>query len=312
MLRGRALDGPVRRPRRSRGPVLADPLDVAAVRLDPLSGRRAPGLAPVQRARLRPVADGAAHIDGLAVAWAVVVWRPSASWWWRGAPGAAVDAPALGRASPVGGPDAPLRAQPQCGWRATGPLRAVTTPAGSPAPDFTARLLTGGGETRLSDAAGHPLVMAFWASWCEPCKAELPALDRLYQRFSPSGTRFLAVNIEEPEMRAPGSGVRARHRPTAPVVVDGGPLSLRYHVETIPHLVILDGEGKVRDVLNGVHAESEVRGQSSARTLARLGRVRWAISASDRGRQSLRWPRRCGDARSAGARPSIRRCRTTA
>ena len=136
-------------------------------------------------------------------------------------------------------------------------LRAVATPTGSVAPDFTVKLLHGG-ETRLSDAAGHPLVLAFWATWCGPCKTELPSLDRLYRRFSPDGTRFLAVNIEDLSLREKVDEYARTSGLTMPVAIDGGLLANRYHVDAIPHLVILDAHGKVSEVLDGVHEEGEV------------------------------------------------------
>lgn len=52
---------------------------------------------------------------------------------------------------------------------------------------------------RLAQAAGHGVLLNFWASWCEPCRAELPSLQRLAQRFEPAGLRVLAVNYKEHE-----------------------------------------------------------------------------------------------------------------
>jgi thiol-disulfide isomerase/thioredoxin len=136
-------------------------------------------------------------------------------------------------------------------------LREVSTPLGTDAPNFTVKLLSGG-EMHLQDAAGHPLVLAFWATWCAPCRVELPALERLYHRFGPSGTGFLAVNVEEADMRREVEAFVRATGLSLPVALEGGTLSARYHVETIPHLVILDGSGKVREVLQGVHDENEV------------------------------------------------------
>ena len=138
-----------------------------------------------------------------------------------------------------------------------GSLRVVTTPAGTAAPDFTVQLLDGK-AMHLSDARGQVLVLAFWATWCRPCKAELPGRDRLYRRFAPDGTRFLAVNIEGAELKPQVDAFVTATGLSMPVAIAGGAIADRYHVETIPHLVILDRTGTVREVLDGVHAESEV------------------------------------------------------
>jgi thiol-disulfide isomerase/thioredoxin len=102
------------------------------------------------------------------------------------------------------------------------------------------------------------MVLAFWATWCGPCKIELPGLDRLYKRYSPDGIRFLAVNIEAAEMQPVVEAFVKTTGLQMPVAVDGGAIADRYHADSIPHLVILDGRGNVRRVFSGVHAEAEV------------------------------------------------------
>jgi thiol-disulfide isomerase/thioredoxin len=134
-------------------------------------------------------------------------------------------------------------------------MKQVTTPRGTTAPDFDLPLLAGRRAT-LAGARGKPLVLAFWATWCGPCKAELPSLDRVQKRFP--GVQFLAVNVEDAAMRP---SVEAFVRATGlelPVALEGGPTSHRYHVDAIPHTVVLDAEGVVREVLSGMHSEAAV------------------------------------------------------
>jgi thiol-disulfide isomerase/thioredoxin len=140
------------------------------------------------------------------------------------------------------------------------PLRTVSTPAGSSAPDFALPLLDGG-ELHLSDARGRPLVLAFWATWCEPCRVELPQIDRL-ARSSPTA-RFVAVNIDgvDPsDAKARVSIRRFMHALglTLPVALDAGQVAAQYHVEAIPHTVVIDASGKVHRVLSGLHDEAEL------------------------------------------------------
>lgn len=140
--------------------------------------------------------------------------------------------------------------------RSWAPLTTVTTPRGTPAPDVSLALLDGG-ATRISDGRGRPQVLAFWATWCAPCQAELPGIDRLFQRYG-ARARFLAVSVDGGDAR---ELVRAFVRSTGlrlPVALDSGAASRAYQVESIPQLVIVDGAGKVAEVLRGVHSESEV------------------------------------------------------
>ena len=68
----------------------------------------------------------------------------------------------------------------------------------------------------------------------------------------------MAVNIEGAELKPQVDAFVTATGLSMPVAIAGGAIADRYHVETIPHLVILDRTGTVREVLDGVHAESEV------------------------------------------------------
>ncbi len=73
---------------------------------------------------------------------------------------------------------------------------------GHPAPDFTLPAL-GGGDLALADLAGQPVVLNFWASWCGPCRAEMPELQRLHDRLGAAGVAVVGVNQgETPETAA--------------------------------------------------------------------------------------------------------------
>ena len=74
--------------------------------------------------------------------------------------------------------------------------RSGVTRIGKPAPEFAMRLLDGG-EFRLSDHQGVPLVINFWASWCPPCRQESPAFERQWRRYGDSGIQFVGVDIQD-------------------------------------------------------------------------------------------------------------------
>jgi peroxiredoxin len=137
-------------------------------------------------------------------------------------------------------------------------IARVTTPPGSDAPDFTVPLLDGG-TLHLAGERGHPVVLAFWASWCEPCMAELPGVDRVSRRLTeaPHRARLYAVNIEGDFAAA--RGARQKLGLTLPIAVDeGGVVADAYRVQSIPHAVLLDGAGRVAAVLRGPQREDEL------------------------------------------------------
>ena len=74
--------------------------------------------------------------------------------------------------------------------------RSGMTRVGKPAPQFAMQLLDGG-EFRLSDHEGRPLVINFWASWCPPCRQESPAFERQWRRYQDTGIQFVGVDIQD-------------------------------------------------------------------------------------------------------------------
>jgi peroxiredoxin len=78
---------------------------------------------------------------------------------------------------------------------------ATSAPApvvGAPAPNFTLESLAGDSVT-LADLRGQVVLLNFWATWCGPCEAEMPAIEARYKAFGKSGLAVLAINLAEPE-----------------------------------------------------------------------------------------------------------------
>src|SRR5438874_1268118 len=69
---------------------------------------------------------------------------------------------------------------------------------GGQAPDFTLQSV-GGGPIRLADLKGKPVFINFWATWCEPCREEMPAMQAVYEQYRDRGLIILAIDMEEDE-----------------------------------------------------------------------------------------------------------------
>ncbi len=130
------------------------------------------------------------------------------------------------------------------------------TPPPSPregfsAPDFTLELL-GGGAVTLSELRGRPVVVNLWASWCPPCRAEMPAIERAYQDLKDEGLVVLAVNTTYQDSEAAAAAFVAEFGLTFPVALDrNGAVSSRYQLRGLPSTYFIDRDGVVRSVVVG-------------------------------------------------------------
>jgi peroxiredoxin len=126
---------------------------------------------------------------------------------------------------------------------------AASSMEGQVAPDFALKSSTGE-NLRLSEYRGDVVMINFWATWCGPCRQEMPLLDELYSRYQRVGFNLLGVNIDDDSSRAMGMiedlGVNF------PVLFDDRKeVSKLYDVEAMPVTVIVDREGTVRYVHHG-------------------------------------------------------------
>jgi thiol-disulfide isomerase/thioredoxin len=106
-----------------------------------------------------------------------------------------------------------------------------------------------GHKTSLRAFVGHPLWINFFATWCEPCKAETPALEREYVAQKAHG--LIVVGIDEQESAAAVRSFVRRFGTTYPMVIDSGPAEAAYHAQIIPLSVFVDGSGTVRRIYIG-------------------------------------------------------------
>ena len=139
--------------------------------------------------------------------------------------------------------------------------------AGQAAPDFVLKSAAGQ-NLRLSEYRGDVVMINFWATWCGPCRQEMPLLDELYNRYQRVGFNLLGVNIDDDSSRAMQMidelGV------TFPVLFDEKKeVSKLYQVEAMPVTVLVDRHGTVRHVHHGYKPGYEEKYLTEIRALLR-------------------------------------------
>jgi|GEM_PF-392792 len=117
-------------------------------------------------------------------------------------------------------------------------------PSKTPAPDFT--LKSNKGENiRLEELAGQVIFINFWASWCGPCREELPELEQLYQRYKDLGFTILAISNDNDMKKA-----RKFFEPlnlSYPILFDNNQnVSGLYRVKAMPSSFLIDRDGFIR------------------------------------------------------------------
>ena len=119
----------------------------------------------------------------------------------------------------------------------------------SSAPDFTLHSM-GGPNLRLQEQRGRVVMINFWATWCGPCRQEMPHLNRLYDKYKASGFVLLGVNVDDDAGNAQAVATKLGVR--FPVLLDSDKLvSKLYDLSTMPSTVLIDRDGKVRFVHRG-------------------------------------------------------------
>ncbi|HEY0839527.1 MAG TPA: TlpA disulfide reductase family protein [Vulgatibacter sp.] len=123
--------------------------------------------------------------------------------------------------------------------------QAVADDSRSKAPDFTLRTLSGE-RVKLSDYKGKVVLLSFWATWCGPCKQELPVLQSLLDKHGKDGLQVLAVNIDDPKTVAEVRRFVADRKLTMPVPLDSDSKVLGTYNPRIalPYLQVIDAEGR--------------------------------------------------------------------
>jgi peroxiredoxin len=133
------------------------------------------------------------------------------------------------------------------------------------APDFTLKSSTGS-NVKLSEFRGRVVLVNFWATWCTPCKEELPFFNTLYRRYQNLGLEVLGVNIDK--VSSHGAKMSAALGLSFPVLFDPtGKTSNLYQIRTMPTTYVVAKDGTVRHVHWGFGPAEASRYESEIRAL---------------------------------------------
>ena len=146
---------------------------------------------------------------------------------------------------------------PAAGQSSAGPQQAPTERQRL-APDFTLKKMNGE-PFQLSEHRGEIIVLNFWATWCPPCKQEIPGFIALQKEFREQGVTFVGVSLDKDGF----SSVRPyaeKMEINYPLVVDDGTVAAKYGgVRVLPSTVLIGPEGKIRHRKVGFFPEQQLR-----------------------------------------------------
>jgi cytochrome c biogenesis protein CcmG, thiol:disulfide interchange protein DsbE len=137
---------------------------------------------------------------------------------------------------------------------------------GEKSPDFSAKTFSGG-DLKLSSLHGKVVLLDFWASWCEPCKKELPLLSKMAPRLKSKGIEIVAVNIDDDKAKA--EDFLRTHGLSLTVVSDQGKAIVgRWEPPKMPSSFAIDKNGVVRAVNSGFEPGDESKLEAQLTQLA--------------------------------------------
>lgn len=143
-------------------------------------------------------------------------------------------------------------------WNLWGPSAGLRP--GQPAPELSLPMLGSDEVVDLQDYRGQVVLIDFWATWCPPCREQMPTLQRLADdpEFEAA---VLSVNTDDPtaDREALVATYLDYNGLTLPTLLDEGPARARFKVRAVPTLVVVDGEGRVVTSSSGLHSEADLR-----------------------------------------------------
>ena len=147
------------------------------------------------------------------------------------------------------------------------PSQSIEAVAAAPAPDFKLPL-RGGTELKLSQLRGQVVMLNFWASWCGPCRQEMPLLESIQKKYKTLGFTMVGVNVEPDSAEAEKF---LKQTPVSfPVAYDrNSDVSKLFQVKGMPSTVIVDRKGNTRMIHQGYRPGDENAYLDQIRSLLR-------------------------------------------
>ena len=122
---------------------------------------------------------------------------------------------------------------------------------GFSAPEFTLRSLSGA-EVSLSDFKGKPVILNFWASWCPPCRAEMPAFNQVYSEYQNQELIILGINSTNQDKLQAASDFVESNKLAFLILLDrSGEVGNLYNLYSLPTTFFIDNDGIIQNVLIG-------------------------------------------------------------
>ena len=144
-------------------------------------------------------------------------------------------------------------------------LYAADISPGQQAPEFTLKSLKDR-NLSLKELRGQVVMINFWATWCAPCRQEIPALNTLYEKYRDTGFVLLGVNVDTESVNA--IQMASKLKATYPILFDTDKrASVLYQVSAMPTTILIDRDGKVRYIQKGYVTGIENKYQAQIREL---------------------------------------------
>lgn len=142
---------------------------------------------------------------------------------------------------------------------------AAMPSTGSIAPGFTLKS-NSGKNLKLGDFRGQVVMINFWATWCGPCRQEMPHLNRLHERYHKAGFALLGINIDD-QPRVAREMIQ-KLNVAFPVLFDTDKrVSRLYDVSAMPSSLLIDRDGRIRYIHLGYRAGYEIQYDNQIREL---------------------------------------------
>lgn len=152
-----------------------------------------------------------------------------------------------------------LQQVPQVGESASSGNDSGPLSVGNTAYDFTLQDLDGNSHT-LSDFRGQPVIINFWATWCAPCRIEMPELQAAFERYRDDGLVILALDNDESPDAVRDFFYDEMDLTFTPLLDDGAEVSSLYSVFNFPSTYFVNAEGEITAIHLGPMVESQIDG----------------------------------------------------